>query len=255
MRKKAMFQRYEESTLPLIVRLNCNDQNWICNQVGKFGEPFLFKRAELWPFPSELQTDRQYLEYLFEQMQPAVKYVEEIKEVVEFIDEHDVVVFLFGNDQNLSMETAADSMRSLAKFGRNRDPDVAAYYQISSEEMPMLVMFRDFGEIIHYEDYLGDIKNVTEWVKANCIMSFGEYNDQTMKRYKGLNLPMFVIILDQQDETFGAIETAVNEEVLPMIHDEGIDGVVTYIDVYSHAKMALEVGDYPRIEISTGEKL
>jgi len=259
MRTKALFQRYEEDEVPHVIRFDCSDQNALCSNLlgGQPARPLLFKPGKQPKvFGGDLRTDRNYLEYLYDEMQPAVRYIEEKNDIVDFMEAYNVVVFLFGDDVNATLETAADNMRELARFGRNRDPEVAAHFDISSEELPVMTMYRDFGENAIYEGDMSSKEMITNWVRVNCLPAFGEYNVNTQKRYMGMNVPIFWVYLDRLDESFSEIERAVLSEVLPMMAENKLVSMITYIDALTGAEFAKNMGaeEYPMILILSGQK-
>jgi len=259
MRTKTLFQRYAEDELPLVSRVDCSDQNTLCQNLlgGQPARPLLLKPLKQPKvFSSDLRTDRHFLEFLFDEMQPAVRYIEEKNDIVDFMEAHNVVVFLFGDDVNATLETAADNMRELARFGRNRDPEVAAHFDISTEDLPVMIMYRDHDENAVYDGDMGSGEMITNWVRALCLPPFGEYNMHTQKRYMGMNVPIFWVYLDRLDESFAEIERAVLLEVLPVMKEQNMRGLVTYIDALSNAEVAKNMGaeEYPMILILSGQK-
>jgi len=259
MRTKAIFQRYEENEVPLVVRFDCSDLSPLCKNLlgGQPARPLLFKPGKQpKPFPNDLRTDRNFLEYLFDEMQAAVRYIEEKNDIVDFMEAYNVVVFLFGVDVNATLETAADNMRELAKFGRNRDPEVSAHFDISADDLPVMIMYRDFSDKVVYDGDMGSIEMITNWVRVHCLPPFGEYNFQTQKRYLGMNMPIFWVYLDSLDESFAEIKTAVLSEVLPMMLENKIVSLLTYIDALTGSEIAKNMGaeEYPMIMILSGQK-
>merc|ERR1719285_1682729 len=71
-----------------------------------------------------------------------------------------------------------------------------------------------------------------------------------------MNLPIFWVYLDRLDESFAEIEKAVLTEILPMMEENKIGALITYIDALTGAQIAKNIGaeEFPMIIILSGRQ-
>lgn len=75
--------------------------------------------------PNDYRSDNQIITYLYNLMQPAVRYLEEINDCEDFVaDDTQMNVVLFGNEPTGSFDQVADLLREFARFGKTRNEAV-----------------------------------------------------------------------------------------------------------------------------------
>lgn len=253
MRSKPRFARYDEEELPVIRRFDCRKPLQLCQALsGAAGKPVMFKfgrRGKL--FSNDIRTDKQYLDYMYDELQPALNYIEERTDIVDFIEDNDIVYFLFGQDEGGKLEEIADGLRDFGKWARNRRADVAEFFDI--ETPPKLVQFRDFEPSpITFEGDMTKQEEVMKWVTSSNIPTFGEYTVKRAKRYSNFlsqSVSLFFIYIDALDDTFKEIENTVLTDLMPFAVEQQARVMFTYIDAMTGENIARNMGinEYPRI--------
>lgn len=239
---KPLFQRYVEEELPKVVRVDCAKEanKQLCDPevgvrqwVGSDTGAIYFKDGKPRRFGANVKSDKQLMAELFDRMQPAVRYIEEIDQIVDFTEdtENPIKVFLFGDDKDGTLEAAADSIRDWAKFGKNRKPNVATHFDI--EDTPKLVMYRDFEPSpVEFGGDLTDKEAMAAFTIENQLPLFGEFSPKTAQRYYKMqyNRPgefgMVALNIDPTEEESKAVMEAA-EKIAKEKKDEFI---VCYVD-------------------------
>jgi len=253
LRTKPRFARYEEDELPVIRRFDCRKPLQLCQALsGAAGKPVMFKTGRQGKlFSNEIRTDKQFLDYMYDELQPALNYIEERTDIVDFIEDNDVVFFLFGEDKAGALEETADGLRDFGKWARNRRSDVAEFFDIESP--PQLVQFRDFEPSpIAFQGDLANKEEVGQWVANTNLPVFGEYTDKRSRRYSNFlsqQVSMFFIYIDALDDTFKEVENAVKTELLPFAVENEARVMFSYIDAMTGENIARNMGinEYPTI--------
>jgi len=260
---KQLFQRYEEPELPKVLRIDCSSEGSkeLCGQLREShpGVPALyFKDSKARNFGMNTKSDKKIMEELFDRMQPAVRYIEEIDDIVDFMDgtEEPIKIFLFGDDKEGNFEAAADNMREWAKFAKNRKPSVASHFDV--ENTPEIVMYRDFEPSRVVFEGERTIENITSFVLNNQLPLLGEYTQKTAVRYyrkqymSGGSKSMVAINLDPSDEESSALMEAATE----IAKEEENEFIFTYVDALVGSGYAKNLGmeSYPMVSVIGKDK-
>merc|ERR1719445_1032441 len=243
---KPLFSRYEENEKPQVIRLSCSgeENRTFCNQlIGQQSKAAIFFIDGVpRPFPAQARSDKTLMEHIYEWMQPAVRYIEEIDDIVEFTEatEHPIKVFLFGEDQEGAFEEAVKEIRDWGKYGRNVSPRISEHFDVESP--PTLTMFRDFEpERINFEGDLTKPEEIRNWVTSNQLPLFGEYTQRTMARYhnknKGMESQFVWLMVDPTEDSTEAVLAAGKTAA-----EENKEFTVTYVDVLAESDMARAMG-------------
>ena len=131
--RKKIFKRYEEEELPLIIAFDCGNPEdkqaeGLCKQIIGENIPnvVVFRpRQQPRALPNEYRSDNQIITYLYNLMQPAVRYLEELTDCEDFVaDDTQMNVVLFGQESTGSYDQVADLLREFARFGKTRNEAV-----------------------------------------------------------------------------------------------------------------------------------
>eukprot|EP01084_Bolivina_argentea_P236919 398293_1 len=202
--KHKLFKRYEEEDIPRFVLFDCGStedgaSSNVCKQiVGENVPNVLIFRPLSQPrtLPSDLKSDRDIITYLYDLMQPAVKYLDELIDAEDFVaDDSEMHCLLFTKNTHTDAikmyDDVSDSLRDYAKFGRTRNPVVIESFDLDEEQLPALLIWRTFGE--NPQTFEGNITNrevVRDFIMNNYVPIFGEFNPVTSKRFMKRGLPM-----------------------------------------------------------------
>jgi len=253
------FQMYEEWERPLVVRMNCSDPFSLCKETlaGKpnkvliwtpGGKPITMRHVR--------KSDRSILNELLLMMQPPVKVLKHWQEITDFIEKHKNSVILFGSDFNSVFYDSAVNLGEEARFGANNDIEIAKNFGVTKDDMPTIILYRDFQASIKYPNDLDDSSKLSKWITKNCVPPFGEYNYETARLY-WTSIQVFWVYVDALDDSFEDIKSAIFDEVYPMMRKNGIPGVFSYIDTVSGADMAqkMDLSEYPSVVTLSGKEL
>ena len=202
--KNKLFKRYEEDEIPRFVLFDCgstedpSSEN-VCKQiVGQNIPNILIFRPASQPrtLPSDLKSDRDIITYLYNLMQPAVKYLDEIGAAEDFVaDDSELHCLLFSKNTDASAirvyDQVSDSLRDYGLFGRTRDPQIIEQFDLDETQLPALLIWRTFGE--NPQIFHGNITNaedVRDYIMNNYVPIFGEFTPMTSKRFMKRGLPI-----------------------------------------------------------------
>eukprot|EP01083_Nonionella_stella_P094915 266421_1 len=131
--KHKLFKRYEEEDIPRFVLFDCGSSEDgasenVCKQIIGDNIPnILIFRPLSQPrtLPNDLKSDRDIITYLYNLMQPAVKYLDELIEAEDFVsDDSELHCLLFSKNTNINVikiyDEISDSLRDYGYFGRTR---------------------------------------------------------------------------------------------------------------------------------------
>eukprot|EP00486_Rosalina_sp_Unknown_P005740 CAMPEP_0201570744 /NCGR_PEP_ID=MMETSP0190_2-20130828/13118_1 /ASSEMBLY_ACC=CAM_ASM_000263 /TAXON_ID=37353 /ORGANISM="Rosalina sp." /LENGTH=556 /DNA_ID=CAMNT_0047994603 /DNA_START=38 /DNA_END=1708 /DNA_ORIENTATION=- len=202
--KHKLFKRYEEEDIPRFVLFDCGsteDQaaENVCKQiVGQNVPNILIFRPAQQPrtLPTDLKSDKDIITYLYNLMQPAVKYLDELVEAEDFVaDDSELHTLLFSKNSDMDAirvyDQVSDSLRDYGYFGRTRNPTVIESFDLDETQLPALLIWRTFGE--NPQIFAGNItspENVRDFIMNNYVPVFGEFNPMTSKRFMKRGLPI-----------------------------------------------------------------
>ena len=157
--KHKLFKRYEEEDIPHFVNFDCGSSTDgaaenVCKQiVGNNVPNVLIFRPSSQPrtLPSDYKSDKDIITYLYNLMQPAVKYLDELVEAEDFVaDDSELHCLLFSKNSDMDAikvyDAVADSLRDYGLFGRTRNPTVIESFDLDETQLPVLLIWRTFGE-------------------------------------------------------------------------------------------------------------
>jgi hypothetical protein len=205
--RKRQFKRYEEEELPLVILFDCGNAadvsaEQVCAQLVGTNLPnvVIFRRGvKPRTLSSELRSDNAIASYLFDLMQPPVKYLEELNEVEDFVaDDSSMKTMLFGKDAGV-FDVVAEALREFGHFGRTQNPTAAESYDIDA---PAIAVWATHGteNPIRFSGNMSDAQAVHAFVLNNYLPIFGEFNEQTQKQYVKRGLPIVWVAYSQQSE-------------------------------------------------------
>ena len=139
--------------------------------------------------PNDLKSERDIISYLYNLMQPAVKYLEELADAEAFVsDDSELHCLLFTesgtSDAIRVYDEVSDQLRDFGYFGRSRNPTVIESFDLDHSQLPALLIWRTFGE--NPQIFSGNITSkeaIADFVMNNFVPIFGEFNPMTSKRY------------------------------------------------------------------------
>jgi len=281
MTKRGPFQKYDEEGLPTIVRFDCNGEGkTFCSKVlGEEGtkkpQAVIFRQKQRpKQFPAEVRSDKKINQYLWELMQPAVKFFgkDNTAEFHNFVDPEDQTprVMLFADDKvdrEGPYAKAADSLRDFAKFGMTEDDDLTTEFggmggggedgdeEADEREGDVVKMYRKFDEKeVTFEGDATDAAALTKWVKDNSLPTLGEFSPQGQlrQRIQLRELPIVWIHVDRLEDGHDKIL----EEAKTVARKYKGTYTFTFVDSMTNAQFAKDLGatQAPQVMILSQEQ-
>merc|ERR1712176_1640591 len=199
-----LFKRYEEEDLPRFALFDCSNREDSMSEkeskkiVGQNLPNILIFRPMTQPrsLPKDVKSDNQIISYLYDLMQPAVKYLDELIDAEDFVaDDSDLHCMLFSQStdkQAISVyETVSDGLRDFGKYGRTQNPLIVESFDLDEAQLPSLLIWRTFGE--NPQIFSGNITSpeaVRDFVMNNYLPIFGEFTPKSSKRVLKRGLPI-----------------------------------------------------------------
>jgi len=206
--KNKLFKRYSSEDLPRFVLFDCGSpidaaSENVCSQiVGQNIPNILIFRPSSQPrsLPSELKSDKDILSYLYRLMQPAVDYLEEVADAERFVsDDSSMHCVLFHGDIKTDAQKSAisvydsvsDALRDYGRFGRSKNEEAMAVFDVDEAQLPALYVWRTFGaNPILFSGNGSDSETVREFLLSQFVPLFGEFTPTTQPRFMQRALPI-----------------------------------------------------------------
>jgi len=268
------FENYDKFDLPTTIRFDCAgegapaceafQQNAGVRENDARGVIFRSQGGQLAPkaFPNDVRSDKQIFTYLFDLMQPAVKYFgdenDNTAEFSDFVDPEDDIprVVLFGDteeDEWKKFMAIADDLREFAKFGRTKEDELIQEFcgDESADAMDddVVKMYRKFdGEdggasVLDYTGDYTDREAVTKWVKDNSLPLLVEFSGKIRQRIQNRGLPIVWIHIDSGADTKDGNETdELLKQAKAVAESKRGEYTFTYVDSMTNEKFAKELG-------------
>jgi protein disulfide isomerase len=191
-----------------LAKVDCTVETALASRFGIKGYPTLkvFRKGTPTDY-SGPRDSKGIIAYMEKQAGPSAKPISSADQLKKLTSASDVVVVGFfpsksGNAYNNFLKTA-DSLRDHFKFAEVNDQAILDEYK-AQEGIVMLKQFDDKEVVYGGSNTVGAL---TDWIWERSVPVAGEWNADTVERYKKKNLPVLKVYIDVDQKGSNAKRT------------------------------------------------